>query len=54
MIGYEKIRLAMELMKEGCTNAINDKTFIDCKKCPFYNYCQELANVPTEWILEEK
>ena len=44
MIWYDKIRLGMELMKEGCSN---NQSSEDCeKKCPFINLCSHLVNQP--------
>ena len=57
MIWYDKIRLGMELMKDGCVDNLSHEK---CEKeCPFKEYCllfpnNESRTLPIDWEVQDK
>lgn len=55
MTWFDKIRLGMELMKEGCVDNLSHEK---CEKeCPFRKFCSYLPNnesqpLPMDWEIE--
>lgn len=51
MTWYEKVKIGMELMKEGCEINRDSKS---CDKfCPFAQYCL-YSEIPKDWQITEK
>ncbi len=57
MTKFEKIKVGMELIKEGCSEV---SLCSECEECPFDTYCtfivMQNANefqLPSEWQLED-
>lgn len=57
MTWFDKIRLGMELMKEGCVDNLSHEK---CEKeCPFRKFCPYLPNnesqpLPMDWEVKDK